>query len=112
MTRERSRNLSGREVELVVHLHKVGAGLRPVRVLATAVKTAMVLRKLGIVDAWSRYAEGRGSDGPFFTLTHSGVIRAEALYLARQRQEALASTFRQSRPVQSEPPPPTPEGDS
>lgn len=101
---ERGRNLSGREIELVVHLHKVGAATMPVRVLTTAIKTAMTLRKLGVVHAWSRYTADRGSEGPFFSLTHSGVIRAEALYLARQRQAARppAETLFQSRSVQSE----------
>jgi hypothetical protein len=110
--RERGRNLSNPEVDLVVHLHKAGAAHTPVRVLATAIKTAMTLRKLGIVHAWSRYAEGRGSEGPFFTLTSTGLIRAESLYLARQRQAARppAETLYQSRPVQSERSNPT-EGD-
>jgi hypothetical protein len=99
MTREPDRKLSGNEIELVVHLHKAGAATMPVRVLASAVRTAMTLRKLGLVSAWSRYTDGRGSEGPFFSLTRAGAYRAESLHLAREAGRR-PSTIRSSRPVQ------------
>jgi hypothetical protein len=98
--RERIRRLSGPEIELTVHLYKSGAAATPVRVIATAIKTAMTLRKLGLAHAWSRYSEGRGSDGPFFTLTSAGVYRAEELYLSRQQGRG-PSTISQSSTAHS-----------
>ena len=94
--RLRIRRLSNPEIELTLHLYKSGASATPVRVLAAAVKTAMTLRKLGLTHAWSRYGEGRGSDGPFFTLTSAGVYRAEELYLSRKGGRGPSSTISQS----------------
>lgn len=97
------RRLAGHEIDLLVHILKSGGALTPIRVLSTAMRTALELRRLGLVNSWIRQSVAQGRpDGPFFTLTRPGTFRAEALLLSRQRHQA--STICQSRASSIEPP--------
>lgn len=80
------RNLSKREIDLVLHLMACGAGgLLPIKVLTGARPIAAKLWGLGIVECWSRQSlGGRRSEGPFYSLTPLGRERGRVFALARR----------------------------
>jgi hypothetical protein len=103
--RELDRRLLRPEVDFITHLLKLGAGAMPVRALAKAHLVAVELWKLDLVNIWHRQSRAlRRPEGPFYSLTLDGKLRAESLYLSRENRAGNAS--REHAFMTFDPPPP------
>jgi hypothetical protein len=82
------RRLAGPEIDLVIHLLKCGGATMPVRLPGTARERAGTLARLGLVSIWHRQSiELKRAEGPFYSLTRIGAMRAEALAASARRRE-------------------------
>lgn len=83
------RPLTRPEIDIVVHLLRVGAATMPVTLLSGARELAGGLCRLGLLHIWHRQNIHRGRpEGPFYTLTRDGALRAESLMLRRADRQA------------------------
>lgn len=88
------RKLSGREIDLLIHLLKAGSANMPIGILSTAKDVATALWRLNLVNVWTRQSQtNRRPEGPFYSLTTHGRYRAEALLLKRPTLTARPATY-------------------
>jgi hypothetical protein len=82
---EPERRLATREINLLLHLMKVGAGgLMPVLALRSARPVATQLWRMGLVNVWTRQSLIQGRpEGPFYSLTPRGRELAALLHFSR-----------------------------
>lgn len=83
---EHDRHLTGQEISILLHLYKSGGAHTPITLLSGAKRFALPLWRLGLINIWHRQSLTNGRpEGPFYSLTRNGALRAEALMLARDR---------------------------
>ena len=104
------RKLASTEIDLVVHLLRVGASTTPVTLLSTARPRVLPLWRLGIVHIWHRQSlTFSRPEGPFYSLTRDGVFRAEGLLNARAARAAAKTEAAKNSKLYADeftPPPP------
>ncbi len=102
----RDRRLTRPEIDLIIYLLRVGAAATPVRLLGQVRAIATPLVRLEIVHIWHRQSVAGGRlDGPFYSLSHDGALRAQSLMLARQNRRSTP-TYQELYADESTPPPP------
>jgi len=108
MSRAADRPLTRAEIDIVVHLLRVGGATMPVSLLSGARELAGGLCRLGLLHIWHRQNIQRGRpEGPFYTLTRDGALRAESLMLRRAERQATEDRInRRLREGEYTPPPP------
>lgn len=96
MTRQLpDRDLSKREIDLVIHIMACGAGgLLPIKLLSTGRPLATGLWRVGIVDVWQRQTLAAGRlEGPFYSLTSLGRYRGQVFATERQNWRERVPEF-------------------